>query len=53
MRMTPARKEPVTFVGPFTYWHNNQPPPFNPDYDPRAKDWSTLATYDCILAGYH
>jgi len=53
MKMTPARKELVKFVGPFTHWHNNQPPPFNPEYDPRAKDWSTLATYDCILAGVY
>ena len=27
----------VGYVGPFTFWHNNQPKPFNPDYDPKAK----------------
>lgn len=53
MKMTPARKEPVDYVGPFTYWHNSQPPPFNPEYDLRARDWATLATYDCILAGVY
>lgn len=38
-------------VGPFTFHHNNKPFAFNPHYDPRAVDWSTLATYDTILAG--
>lgn len=39
-------------VGPFTH-HNHPPKPFNPLYDPRAKDWSTLATLDTINAGLY
>lgn len=23
----------------FEYWHNNPPPPFNPDYDPNHEKW--------------
>jgi hypothetical protein len=26
------------YVNIFEYWHNNPPPPFNPDFDPKAKD---------------
>jgi len=33
----------------FTYWHENPPPAFNPDYIEWAKDISTLATYDCEI----
>lgn len=53
IKIIPARDELVGFVGPFTHWHNNKPTPFNPEYDPRARDWATLATYDCILAGVY
>ena len=51
MKYIPARKEPVGFVGPFTHWHNFKPAPFNPQYDPRAEGWATLATYDTARAG--
>lgn len=47
------KKREHAFVGPFTYWHNNPPPAFNPDFDPRAVDWGTLATYDTIVAGVY
>lgn len=29
------------------------PPAFNPLYDPRAQDWSTLATLDTLNAGLY
>ena len=41
------------YVGSFTYDHNNPPSPFNPQYDPRAQDWSILATLDTINAGLY
>lgn len=42
-----------TYVGPFTYWHNNPPAPFNPEYDKRAADWLTLAIFDAQNAGVY
>ena len=46
-------KEPIKSGGILNHWHNFAPTPFNPDYDPRAAAWSTLATYDALLTGVY
>lgn len=46
----PLKNKINCYVGPFTFHHNNKPCSFNPDFDPRAYDWATMATHDTIVA---
>ena len=47
----PQKKSP--FVGPFTFWWNNRPPPFNPTFDPKAKERAAYTTESMVRDDFH
>jgi hypothetical protein len=41
------------YLGSMDYEHKNPPAPFNPDYDPRAKDWFAETTASLEAEGFY
>lgn len=41
------------WLGPFDYWHRQQPRPFNPAYDPKANGRYTAVTASMEADGYY
>lgn len=38
---------------PFTYWHNNPPAPFNPDFLPRHEEITAAVRKEMEAEGYY
>lgn len=52
-RMLPNGKVYTGWLGPMDYYHCNQPAPFNPDFDHKAKGRYVTVTNSMEADGYY
>jgi hypothetical protein len=48
-----TKRKHEAYTGMFHYWHNNPPPPFNPDFKPNAAKAMTIAVAQLEAEGWY